>query len=68
MVNQMGVQGALVGAVAGFAVPQILVHMIGIDVAGFLQQIPPFDEPYGGALVAIVFVPLAGGVVGYYYL
>ena len=63
----MGVPGALVGAVTGFVVNQSL-HMIGIDIAGFMQRIPPFDEPYGSAIAATVFVPLAGGVVGYYYL
>ena len=67
LLNQMGVQGALVGTVTGFAVPQIL-HIMGVDVAGILQRIPPFDGPYGGAFAATVVVPLAGGVVGYYYL
>lgn len=56
----MGVQGALLGAVGAYAVPQML-HMIGMDP---LEQINPLTAAFTAAFV----LPIAGGVAGHYYL
>ena len=57
-VEQMGVQGALLGAAGFFA----------LDYAKINAGINVFGGNYNDAAAAVTVVPLAGAIVGYYYL
>jgi hypothetical protein len=54
----MGGQGALLGAVGFFALDYAMIHA-GINM---------FGGNYNDAAAAVSVVPLAGAIVGYYYL
>ena len=66
-VCQMGVQGALIGAVGFFAADLAFSYAIGDRGLGVARYIPGMDG-YGFAAASATVVPLAGAVYGFYYL